>query len=363
MFSDRPISDIRRLYGKEHKEAVKELHKLVEKGMFVSLLGPRRVGKTSVLRTFLNTYDYPYLYYDLSPYIGKTGVSYTSLTPSLMNFNEIKFDSEFQINLAIIKLTIKNIQGKQYENALLNVLREVNAKFERFLIIFDEAQVLAFIRGINMLGLLQAVHNTMDHISVIMTGSMPGLLEKILSPSSKKPMYARYIEKIELKRWSKEEAYNYLKTGLEEANIKYSDYELEEAVNELSAVPGFLAFYGLKRLKTDHKEALEDAFENAILLWTSDLDAFINIYKSPTYLTTLSILAQTSLGLTWSEIIREINRFEEIKNPKLYRILKNLTSAGMIEKRNNKYVIAEKPLKEAIIRKKLDTDLSPTLKG
>lgn len=353
MFSDRPISDIEKLYGKEHKEAVRELNKLIEKGRFVSLLGPRRVGKTSVLRTFLNTYNYPYLYYDLSPYIGKTGVSYTSLTPALIKFDDIKFDAELQINLAIIKLTIKNIQSRQYENALLNVLREINSKFKKFLIIFDEAQVLVFIRGINMLGFLQTIHNTMDHISVIMTGSMPGLLEKILSPSSKRPMYARYVEKIELKRWSKEDAINYLKIGLEEAGIKYSDYELEEAINELSTIPGFLSSYGLKRLRTTHKEALKDALEDAISLWTSDLEAFINIYKSPTYINILSILAQTSLGFTWSEIMREINRIEEVKNPKLYRILKNLVSAGMIEKINDKYMIAEKPLKEAIIRRKL----------
>ncbi len=150
---------------------------------FTAILGPRRVGKTSVLRTFLNHYRYPYLYYDLSPYIGLTGVSSQVLIPVLIGFEMSKLSRKTQLSLGILKLNFnfKVERGIEFENAMINLLREVNEKYERFLLIFDEAQMLAFVRGVNMMGLLQMIHNTLDNVVVIMTGSMPRLLENMLS--------------------------------------------------------------------------------------------------------------------------------------------------------------------------------------
>lgn len=350
-FQDRPVSRIDELHGDAHRRALRELRKNVEAGKFVALLGPRRVGKTSILRTFLNTYSYHYIYYDLSPYIGSMGVSYTSLTPAKINIDLKKLSGEAEINLGVLKFSVREVKGVEYENSLINLLREIDEKYERFLLIFDEAQVLGFIRGVNMLGVLQMIHNTMDHISVIMTGSMPGLLEKILSPSSQRAMFARYVERIEVKRWSKSEAREYLEDGFHELGICYEEYEIEEAIEELSTVPGFLALYGLERSggKT-HSEALKEAGEKAVLLWIQDLEAFFSIYKSESYLRVLSILAQSSLGYRWGEIMREMKRFEDINNSKLYRMLNNLIGAGMIEKRDKKYFIPERPLRKAILR-------------
>jgi len=55
------------LHGKQHREAVKRLRETVEDGDFAAVLGPRRVGKTSIINVFLNKYGskYRYLYYDL----------------------------------------------------------------------------------------------------------------------------------------------------------------------------------------------------------------------------------------------------------------------------------------------------------
>ncbi|WP_461866572.1 AAA family ATPase [Thermococcus sp.] len=136
---------------------------------FTAILGPRRVGKTSVLRTFLNHYSYPCLYYDLSPYIGLTGVSSQVLIPVLIGFETSKLSRKTQLSLGILKLNFnfKVERGIEFENAMINLLREVNEKYERFLLIFDEAQMLAFVRGVNMMGLLQMIHNTLDNVVVI----------------------------------------------------------------------------------------------------------------------------------------------------------------------------------------------------
>ena len=354
VFTDRPISDIRELHGEKHKEAVKKLKENVDKSKFTALLGPRRVGKTSILRVFLNYYNYPCIYYDLSPYLGLTGVSYRSLTPALMKFDIKKLSVEGQLSLSILKLNFKVNSGIEFENALINLLRELNEKYKRFLLIFDEAQVLAFVRGINMLGVFQMIHNTLDNIVVIMTGSMPGLLEKILSPSSTKPMFARYIEKMRISRWSREEGIEYLRNGFEKVGVDYLPEELEEAVEELSYAPGFLAIYGIQRTEgKTHNEALEEAIEHAVSLWENDLEAFLNIYNSKTYVRILWILAQSRFGFRWSELMRELSQLEPMSKPKLSRILRNLMGAGMVEKKGGKYYIAEKPLARAVLKLKV----------
>lgn len=351
MFTDRPVTELSQLYGEGHKEAVKTLRDNVEKGKFTVVLGSRRVGKTSVVRTFLNHYKYPYVYFDLSPYIGYSGVSYTSLAPAIVGFEDRKLSSEGQINLGIVRFSFRVSRGAEFENAIVNLFREVNEKFDRFVVVVDEAQVLPFVRGINFLGLLQMVHNTMDNVVVVMTGSMPGILERMLSPSSKRPMFARHVEKISVDRWSREECIKYLEEGFKKEGVEYELEELYEASEELSRVPGFLALYGLQRVSGKaHHEALSDAEERAISLWQGDLEAFLNLYDSPTYVHALWVLSQTAFGMKWGELMRELGRIESISRPKLSRVLKNLIAAGMVEKREDKYYVAERPLRKAVLK-------------
>ncbi|MGC8949481.1 MAG: hypothetical protein ACP5GU_08720 [Thermoprotei archaeon] len=87
-FSDKPISRIDDLYGKAHKEAVGKVYKAVEEGHFIAIRGARRVGKTSIVKTFLNTYNYHFVYFDLSPYMNLRAVSLRSLVPAEIGFDE-----------------------------------------------------------------------------------------------------------------------------------------------------------------------------------------------------------------------------------------------------------------------------------
>ena len=351
MFEIRPITNEKNLYGKKHKEALKQLKRNVEEKTFTAILGPRRVGKTSIIRVFLNKYKYRYVYYDLSPFMGKQGVSYTELTPAMMNIETSELSYHAQLSLGLVRLDVKPENGIQFQNALINLLRELNAKYEDLLVIIDEAQVMPRIRGINMLGLLQLISNTMDNTTVIMTGSMPGLLEKILSPSASQAMFARYVDRIHIPRWTLEESTGYLKKGLREAKISCTRAELEEAAEELSNVPGFLAYYGKQRSRgMDHDEALVEASNYATNIWEQDLEAFLNIYSTRAYVTTLWVLAQSKFGLTRKEIAGEVLRREEISDRSLTRILKNLVSSGMVRhgEKRGKYIIAENPLAKAV---------------
>ncbi|MFA4647570.1 ATP-binding protein [Pyrococcus kukulkanii] len=350
-FKVRPITKIEELHGEGHRRVVKLLKENVEAGIFTALLGPRRVGKTSILRVFLNEYDYKFLYYDLSPFIGRFGVSYLELTPAIINVDPKDLSYRAQLSLGIVRLDVKPESSIRFQNELINLLRELNSKYENVLLVIDEAQVMPRIRGLNMLGVLQLISNTLDNVTVIMTGSMPGLLEKVLNPSASQPMFSRYVDKIHVERWTLEESVEYLKRGFKEEGVPFSEPELEEAAEELSNVPGFLAYYGIARVRgLSHEKALEEASEHAVRVWEKDLEAFLTVYNSRAYVTILSLIASSKFGISRREILNEVRRREDISERSVTRILHNLVMSGMVVRRSGKYFIPERPLAKAILR-------------
>ena len=129
-FSDRPISRIDDLYGEAHKEAVGKVHSAVEEGHFIAILGARRVGKTSIVKTFLNTYNYRFIYFDLSPYMNLRAVGLRSLVPAEIGFNQAQLTSEARLNLSVISLVLRKekITGEVFQKNLLSLIRELNHK-------------------------------------------------------------------------------------------------------------------------------------------------------------------------------------------------------------------------------------------
>ncbi len=237
-------------------------------------------------------------------------MSFQALTPTEIGFNEKELSSEAQLNISIVSLRIKeiNITTNVFQSNLISLLRDLNSKYKKFIIVFDEAQVLAFLKGINIRGLIQLIHNNYSNISVVLTGSMPGLLEKVVSPTrSVEPGFARSFEKIYIPRWTREETVNFLKNGLLESDVRANEIELEEVYEELSGSPGFVVYYGLLRTSNkSHKMALDSTIRYAISLWKKDINSFIGIYNSPLYIEVLKILAGTITGTSWSETKGEL---------------------------------------------------------
>ncbi len=350
-FTDRPISRLDMLYGRRHRMAVFDLDRLAREGKFTVVVGPRRAGKTSVVKTFLKHFKHDYLYFDLTPYIGRRSLSFRMLAPSEVGFDTSRLSTEAQINLAALNLASRvKMHGDFFLSNFVSLLREIDSKFDRFVLVFDEAQVLTLVKGLNVGYLLRLIHNNYENISVVLTGSMPGLLNRLLG-GRRAYKVARYVERIALSRWDEREASGFLKEGFWERGIRFTSGEILEAVNELSGVPGFLSYYGMMRLRGyAHREALVEARRHAASLWRADLDAFERIYNSPLYVEVLRILARREGGASWSEIKREMALSgHPVENPTLYRLLTNLTGAGLIEKTGTHYVLVDKPLREAVL--------------
>jgi len=334
---------------------VKKLKETIEDGDFAAILGPRRVGKTSVINVFLNKYGskYKYLYYDLAFGMGREAISYTELTPVSTNISENELEYSATLSLGLVKMDIRPRGIVEFQNAFLNLLRHLNSKGKKTIVIFDEAQVLPRFTPLNMLGMLQTISDGFENVTVVLSGSMPGLLERIINPTGEKPFFARYVERINIPRWDVEESVEYLKRGLPNS----SEEELSEAAKELSNVPGFLAYYGKLRTKgRSHEEALSMTVDYAIKLWKEDLRNFIKIYKSPAYIVALKTVAKgPSYGITTEEIVNEVTSTLEISERRAKEVLKNLVDGGFLVKpKRGIYQIPERPLRKAVLEFKTE---------
>jgi len=361
LFSTRPVRHKKNLHGKQHKEAVEKLRETMEDGDFAAVLGPRRVGKTSVINVFLNEYgsEYKYLYYDLAFGMGREAISYTELTPVSTNISEDELEYSATLNLGLVKMDIKPRGIAEFQNAFLNLLRYLNKQGKKTVIIFDEAQVLPRFAPLNMLGMLQTISDGFENVTVVLSGSMPGLLERIINPTGDRPFFARYVERINIPRWDVEESVEYLKKGLPDS----SEEELREAAKELSNVPGFLAYYGKLRTKgRTHEEALSMTVNYAVKLWKEDLRNFIRIYKSPAYIIALRTIATgPSYGVATEEIVTEITSTLKISERRAKEVLKNLVDGGFLVKpKRGIYRIPERPLRKAVLEFRFETSWGVT---
>jgi len=308
--------------------------------------GPEGCGKTALFRQaveVLRNYGYEVVY--VNP-ITRTFGDMILYTPSIRGVVEGVFRLFPDPYSRIV-------------DAAINVVRDVVRRFSRpkvALLVDDMFQAVGFNRAEAyvkaLLNIIEYPPADYENIVVILTGSMPGLLEKIVSPAEpREPGFARYIEEINIPRWSIEETVEFLREGLRERNIVYREEELYEVHEELSGIPGFISYYGLLRTKgLEHRKALDRTISYAISQWENDLRSFLNIYSSPLYMQALAILAETVTGTSWSELERELERKtgRKIGKSTLYRILANLIKAGMVQKHGDKYIIPDRSLRRAV---------------
>ncbi|USG99536.1 ATP-binding protein [Thermococcus argininiproducens] len=343
------------LHGEEHKKALEELKDYIFDGEPVLLLGPRRVGKTSLINIAISEHstELCYLYYDLSPFIGQRNLSVSQLVVTKSNLKLLQEKKGLRISLKVIEGWKERVTPGEYSRELLNVLRALHETCEHGVVVFDEAQVLGFPRGINFMGIFQMIMNSYDNVSIVLTGSMPGILASYLNVSEEEAGFSRFFNEINLSRWNLSTTEKFLKR-----HIQMSRDELLEVSTELSNVPGFIAMYGNLRWKgITHAEAIEKVREKAIRLWKADIVKFFSVYNSKVYYYVLKALALgPPIGLRYSELL-ESTRFIAsndniiISDSSFKRALSRLKGAGLIEEtETRRYIIPELPLRKAILK-------------
>ncbi|MBC7113158.1 MAG: ATP-binding protein [Candidatus Methanomethyliales bacterium] len=346
LLDPRPKTSRNDLFDREKE--LNELHNTIEKKMpIVALTGVRRIGKTSLLRVFLNEIDLPHILIDareLPPNYGLRDLY--SLISSGMS-NKTFIEKMRNILKAVKGLRIMGFEvelsWKGRESLLLPVLFDYLNK-ERIIIAVDEAQGLRGPRGTIFLDTLAHAYDYDDNLSFILTGSEAGLLLDYLgieNPSS--PLYGRSIKMITIERFTKDQSIEFLKQGFKEAGVTIPIKYIESITELFDGIPGWLTLAGNTIINKSGKIDLEKIKTQAIEIARKELQGIANS-RGKRYALILKSIAQ---GFnTWSKLKHRLEELEGKTVPKsaLYNALETLEKLSIIKN----YEFLDPVYKEAI---------------
>jgi len=350
-FFDRPVEKPEELFDREKE--FEDLRKAIARYAITIVVGFRRVGKTSLIKSA--TFDMPRVYVDVRKFEVLQYITYDmfldELKKSLSSF--LSFDKRIVEYLRIVKgvkifeVGVEFSYGRSrplFTSILESLDRWAGDRGIKLVFIIDEAQELIKLKGYSIILAIAYAYDNLRNISFVFAGSKIGLLYrflKIYDPSS--PLYGRYMERIELKPLTREKAIEFPRKGFEEHGIKVDEMFLEIAVQKLGGIIGWLSYLGLKTLSRGEADPriVDEVVEEASRIVVNEFCNFVNAMGSKRYIEIIKAIS--SEGATWSQIKRylEIKLGTKIYDSELSRLLKNLIDSGFIEKKDDLYIIPD----------------------
>ncbi|HPD39767.1 MAG TPA: ATP-binding protein [Mesotoga infera] len=309
------------------------------------LLGPRRLGKTSLLRVFMNESDLPFMFTDCrSLVVSGTSVSnYHRLLVKQLNDLAKSKSGILEtlkrirgLSLFGVELELDNKRSESFLIESLNALDKWALKEGKILyLLFDEAQLLRHFKrngGLDFNELFSYIYDNLSGLRIILTGSEVGLLEEFIGlDDSSSPLYGRYVKKLYLSRFARNESEEFLKIGFEEVKMEASEDTIREAVTTLDGIVGWLVFFGRACIEAGRvdKSSIALTLEKAEIIVNDELSNLKQ--NSSRYISVLKAIAFGSKG--WKEIktATEIIEKNNLTDTSFSRILGRLIELGYVE--------------------------------
>ena len=336
IFTEKPRDSVENIFDRSIE--INTIKKVLDTGDWLAILGPRMIGKTSIAKAILNEYkkDYNTLYIDLTG-IKNSGDAINKIFNSIPKNVITKFRDNFEIlGINVMGNSIKfnkKINNTDVMESLFNLLSR-----KKTMIVLDEFQELSF--GINHF--INMLHNIMmenKNIVFIFTGSSIGLMKTLLEQEGKNPLAGRNPVKVLLEPWNRQTAFDYLKSGLINCNADINETEINEAINEIGTITGWLNFYGRRRCIYNHNDALNESLEEAVKVAKYELNNIINksAWKR-------KALKMTAFGAGYNEILNET----KVSTSTLSNFLHRLEKLYLIKNDNRTYYILDNIYRKAI---------------
>jgi len=334
-----------------------ELNKIINDIMdpttrLIAVKGLRRTGKSSLVRVAVNQTRYPFAIIDLREFAQITPTEFVSSLNEILLRSYERLSKRYKIPIDLERISVFGVSFTKRERKIYRqILREINdvamRKKTRFILIIDEAQE-AVRFGFDRY--LAFVYDNLEGILTIVTGSQVGVFENMLE-NSESPLFGRAYSEITMRRLKKEEAMEFLRLGFEELSIKVEQSLIEQIVDELDGIIGWLSYYGWQFYKTkNHKKALQKARRGAILIAKKEIENFLQTRGIGRRQYLLVLKALSTEPMRWSDIKRylEIKMKREIPNNQVTKYIKTLLDYGFIIKERNKYKIPDPITKKAV---------------
>ncbi len=351
LFDLTPKDSPEALFGREKEIA--ELVRLIKAGRWVTVLGPRMVGKTSLIKAARARLDRQTVYVNLWGARGVQGLLNAlvqSINASMSLSQKIKDSASRIEGLTIGPSGLSVTMPRKPLTTLWNLLDLLGRQDENLVIELDEVQELSAVSG-QLLKVLANIFNTHPGVVFVFTGSMFGLIRTLLNPeSSRSPMYGRPPAELYLHRFSKEQATEFLRQGFKEYKVNPpANLMSQEVESKLDGTPGWLTLYGnniaIGRLSAE--KALQKTVEQGSRVVREELEHFLEGRERKLYITALSTMTSPA---RWSDIKDSIEarKGAPVSDSTIQSALKSLEDGLLIERKDRVYQIADPMLKNLI---------------
>ncbi|MEM2192251.1 MAG: ATP-binding protein [Candidatus Hadarchaeales archaeon] len=270
-------------------------------GPLILVVGQRRTGKTSLVRTVLAESGLPNVWLDAHAFAELPTLKKGSLLVILereLN-NVVRREKKWRKKLfeALTGVRWLRINSKppwihfEWERTdrdfdVLDLIHSFNTLARengtRFVLVFDEAQEFRKMKGYSLQALMSYIYDNLDSVQMIVTGSQFGFLYSFLgigNPESS--LYGRGAIEIKAPRVSRELAKGFLEEGFRQAGITPVPAIIDSAIEKLDGVMGWLTLFGSRsvELGSCSEEALSETIEKGSKLTLQEFYHFLRLRK------------------------------------------------------------------------------------
>jgi hypothetical protein len=353
LFNLNPKEFPRELFGREGE--LDELVRLVKARRWIAILGPRMVGKTSLIKAAnvkLERTGVKAIYVNLWGAKGTHGLL-NALAQGLNKENnvlrKIKSIADRTEGVSFGPGGISISLSKKPMTTMWDLLGAIGKQVGDCVIELDEVQELWAISG-HLLRLLANIFNTHPNVVFILTGSMFGLMKTLLEPESTSPMYGRSPAKFYLEPFTEEKSGEFLKKGFQECREATKEEQIKEAVEKLDGIPGWLTLYGNNAAirKFSHRKAMEETISEGMKITKDELEHFLQGRDRTTYLAALKVAATSA---RWKEIKAAIEaRRNSVPNDAtVQNALESLKAAMLLNEEEGVYKVKDPMLRRLLL--------------
>ncbi len=320
LFDPRPKNSRSELFDRERE--LELLDRSIDKPLIV-VLGIRRIGKTSLVKSFLEPYN--------GIYIDLRGVTthadlYERLSEGLSSgLDKLKrIIKSIRGGIRVLEFGVEIKWRGSDSISLLGLLEELNRR-GRFIIAFDEVQDTRPPISAELRRILAYAYDHLTNLTMVLSGSEVRLLNDFIGVNDpESPLYGRYFIEVDVRRFSRDESLEFLRLGFKQEGVEPPTDMLEEAVDFFDGVPGWLVQFG--RSYIDGVHDINAIKEQAISMALSEL-----MKLSQRERMVLKAIAEGAK--TWSQVRRFVEEKLSTSLPKssLTRIINKLESLSIIK--------------------------------
>ncbi len=354
LFDLHPKEKADSLYARE--DALQSMLRHILSRRWVSLFGPRMVGKTSLVKAAaseLEATKFKTLYVSMwgaNSIRGLLDAILLSLQNSGSLFREVKKQIENleSVSVGPIGITVgKNAKPVSLTGQLLSLL---GRQSQNLFVILDEVQELAAVSS-HLHKILANLFVTAPNVVFCFTGSQSGLVRSLQNPGPESPLYGRSPAEMTIVPFDRATSASFLTHGFEEYERSISSQQIEQILERLGGIPGWLTNYGnnVTVSNLSHDEALKRTENEAFKTSRQTIDHFLEGKKQTPYLLALRAIATVS---SWAQInaVIETHTGTKLNDGQLKTILDSLMNTYLVEKRGGVYAIIDPTLRNYILK-------------